>query len=200
MKRLSLLLGLLLMSVPAGAVETSATLPAYEDGIKKSRWYFGMGAENRMTKQISSDIEHENKTYPSVFAAYKRNWFQTLSELNWFDDSSQAGAFAVEYSRIEFRQWLRGMLYPKKTWSPHFGLSIGTYKEEVKTEFNSFGRTDRSDYEFNTGAEIGIQGIFYDWLFSEINFRTLQDVSNSEDLTDFEEWSWSLQLRLGFSI
>src|SRR5690606_480680 len=139
MKKLFVLAIAMLLSAPvsAYAVEDASVVSSSVDSTspRKSRWYFGLGGESRMTKKISSDAEYESKAYPSVFAAYKRNWFQTLSELNWFEESTQAGSLEIEYSKIEFRQWARGLLYPKKSWSPHAGLSVGTFKEEVKTHF-----------------------------------------------------------------
>lgn len=196
--RIGILLCLLVFSPLSFSQESIGSLPQYDDP-SRIRFQLGFGYESRMIKQISSDVEYDSKSYPSLFFALRKNWFQTLTEFNGSSDSSQAGSLNVEYERYELRQWFRALLYPQKSWSPHIGLSLGAHQEEVKTRFFSEQRVDKSDLKLNTGAEFGIQGYFYRRLFSEINFRALQDVANTDDLTELDRWGWSLQLRIGIS-
>jgi hypothetical protein len=194
-----LLLGLLL-SIGARAAEDIDAVqmqlegaPPVSDAVR-GRWAFGMGIESRMFKQMSSSVDYDQTTWPSVFFSYREKWYQSSFEASAFEDKSATGAFQTRFERRELRHWARYLFYKNKSWSPFLGLGLGVFQEAVTTTFYDEVERKQTHLKTTGGAELGLQGFFYKRLFAGLNFRALRDFPEGPD-----EWNWVLQLQLGFS-
>lgn len=126
-------------------------------------WTLGLGFEARLQRQVNPDFV-ESKGLPQAFARMSWTNWEVQVELAAENQESSAGALKITSHSQQISAWARYAFLEQKRWRPFADLGLGSYFDQVKSEFGS-SSNEATGTRPLIGTGGGIFAVFWDhWL------------------------------------
>jgi|GEM_PF-4692806 len=153
------------------------------------KWSGGLGYEARVQREVNPDFS-ETKGLPQVFAQMLFvNWIAHV-EAGTEQDSSNSGALKITTRSHHFGVWGRYSFLQAKRWRPFASAGVGTFIDNVKSEFGDADNDSRGTRPF-LGTGGGVTTVFWEHLLFEGEARATLVRERKEPMI-------SALLRVGF--